>query len=73
MWRAGGWREVTFTYDSRGRRVSKTLLSTTAGLVYDGPNPVQELNGTTVTANLLTGGAGAWTDLTARLVVYKRE
>jgi len=36
--------------------MSKTLLSTTTSFLYDGPNPVQELNGTTVTANLLTGG-----------------
>jgi RHS repeat-associated protein len=36
--------------------VSKSLLSTTTSFVYDGPNPVQEQQGSTVTANLLTGG-----------------
>ncbi len=47
---------ATYAYDPLGRRVSKTLLSTATNFLYDGPNPVQELNGTTPTANLLTGG-----------------
>ena len=46
----------TFQYDPFGRRASKTILSTTTNYLYDGPNPVQELSGTTPTANMLTGG-----------------
>jgi RHS repeat-associated protein len=45
----------TFQYDPFGRRVSKTIGGTTTNFLYDGINPVQELLGTTVTANLLTG------------------
>jgi RHS repeat-associated protein len=47
---------ASFTYDALERRMSKTLLSTTTSFVYDGPNPVQELQDSTVTASLLTGG-----------------
>lgn len=46
---------ASFTYDSFGRRTGKTINGTTTNFVYDGLNPVQEKNGTTVTANLLTG------------------
>ncbi|OQW65513.1 MAG: hypothetical protein BVN28_01575 [Nitrospira sp. ST-bin4] len=46
---------ATFTYDSFGRRTGKTINATTTNFVYDGRNPVQEKNGATVTANLLTG------------------
>ena len=45
-----------FAYDPLGRRTAKTLLSATTGFLYDGPNAVQEQNGTGVTANMLTGG-----------------
>jgi RHS repeat-associated protein len=45
-----------FNYDAFGRRTSKTILSAQTGFLYDGANPVQELSGATVTANLLTGG-----------------
>ena len=37
-----------------GRRTGKTIQGTT-NFLYDGLNVVQELNGTTVTANFLTG------------------
>jgi RHS repeat-associated protein len=47
---------ATFAYDALGRRVSKTIQSANTSFLYDGVNPVQELNGTTPTANLLTGG-----------------
>jgi len=51
---------ATFQYDSSGRRVGKTIGSTTTGFLYDGGNIVQELLGTTSTAvvkaHLLTGG-----------------
>jgi RHS repeat-associated protein len=45
----------TFQYDPFGRRVNKTIIGTTTNYLYDGVNPVQELSGSTVTANLLTG------------------
>jgi len=44
-----------FAYDPLGRRVSKTILSTTTNYLYDGDNAIQE-SGTNPTANLLTGG-----------------
>jgi len=46
---------ASFAYDPLGRRVSKTVLSTTTNFLYDGANAVQEF-GTLPTANLLTGG-----------------
>jgi RHS repeat-associated protein len=46
---------ASFTYDSFGRRTGKTINGTTTNFVYDGLNPVQEKDGATVTANLLTG------------------
>src|SRR5438045_6226405 len=47
---------ASFTYDSFRRRVSKTIFGTQTGFLYDGVNPVQDLSGTTVTANSLSGG-----------------
>ena len=44
-----------FSYDAEGRRVSKTLNGSQTGFLYDGWNPVQELTGTSPSANLLTG------------------
>ncbi len=49
-----GGVSANFQYDAFGRRVSKTVAGTTQYL-YDGVNPVQELSGTSVSANLLTG------------------
>jgi RHS repeat-associated protein len=46
---------ASFTYDSFGRRTGRTVNSVVTNYVYDGLNPVQEKNGATVTANLLTG------------------
>ena len=46
---------ASFAYDAFGRRRGKTVGSTTTGFVYDGPNPVQELSGSTVMASVLTG------------------
>ena len=46
---------ASFTYDNFGRRTGKTVQGTTTNFLYDGLNPVQEKNGATVTANLLTG------------------
>jgi RHS repeat-associated protein len=47
---------ISFQYDPFGRRVSKTISGATTNYLYDGVNPVQELSGSTVTANLVTGG-----------------
>jgi len=49
-----GGVSAIFQYDAFGRRVSKTVTGTTQYL-YDGVNPVQELSGASVSANLLTG------------------
>jgi RHS repeat-associated protein len=46
---------ASFTYDSFGRRTGRTVNGVVTNYVYDGLNPVQEKNGATVTANLLTG------------------
>jgi RHS repeat-associated protein len=45
----------SFQYDPFGRRTAKAILGTTTNYLYDGLNPMQELSGSTVTANLLTG------------------
>ena len=45
---------VSFQYDAVGRRKQKTVNSTTTECLYDGLNPVQELSGGSVVANLLT-------------------
>jgi len=45
----------SFSYDAFGRRTSKTVTGTTTNFLYDAVNPVQELSGSTPTANLLTG------------------
>jgi RHS repeat-associated protein len=46
---------ASFSYDSFGRRTGKTIQGVTTNFVYDGLNTIQEKNGGTVTANLLTG------------------
>jgi len=48
---AGG---ATFVYDPFGRRITKTLAGTTTKDLFDGPNVVQEIIGST-TADLITG------------------
>jgi RHS repeat-associated protein len=50
-----GPASASFQYDPFGRRVSKTIVGQTQYL-YDGANPVQEISGSTASANLLTGG-----------------
>ncbi len=51
-----GGATASFVYDAFGRRMSKTINGTTTQFLYDGLNPVQELNGTGgVVANLLSG------------------
>jgi RHS repeat-associated protein len=46
---------ASFQYDPLGRRTQRTVNATATGFHYDGLNPVQELNGAAVVANLLTG------------------
>ena len=46
---------ASFTYDPMGRRVNKNVQGTSTSFLYDISNPVQELSGSTPTANLLTG------------------
>jgi RHS repeat-associated protein len=52
---------ASFQYDSRNRRIGKTSGGATTGFLYDGVNIVQELQGTSSTADvkahLLTTGA----------------
>jgi RHS repeat-associated protein len=48
----GGFGSTTFAYDAGGRR---TQNAAGTNFLYDGGNPVQELSGTSVAANLLTG------------------
>jgi RHS repeat-associated protein len=58
QFRHGGKLVATLGYDGLGRRQTKVVNGTTTQFLYDGLNPVQELNGATppaVTANLLTG------------------
>ena len=49
-----GATTASFTYDARGRRRGKTVSGTT-NFLFDDSNVVQELSGSTPTANLLTG------------------
>src|SRR5262249_27672117 len=46
---------ASFQYDGFGRRAAKTIAGNNTGFVYDGPNFVQELAGTTPKASLVTG------------------
>ena len=46
---------ASFQYDALGRRIRKTVGGADTAYLYDGLNPVQELNGATPAANLLTG------------------
>ncbi len=53
-----GGSTASFVHDAFGRRVKKVIGGTTTQFLYDGLNPVQELNGRhnpAVIANLLTG------------------
>jgi RHS repeat-associated protein len=58
QFRHGGKVVASFGYDGLGRRQTKVVNGTTTQFLYEGPNPVQELNGAippVATANLLTG------------------
>jgi RHS repeat-associated protein len=51
-----GGASASFQYDGVGRRLGKTVGTTSTNFLYDGPNLTQELtSGGTPTANLLTG------------------
>ena len=53
-----GGATASFVYDAFGRRASRTVSGATTEFLYDGLNPVQELNGgnpPSPTAELLTG------------------
>jgi len=73
---AGG-ATASFQYDASGRRASKTVGGVGTQFLYDGPNAVQELSGSTPLANSLTGGvdevftrtgqAGTWNFLSDAL------
>ena len=51
-----GGSTASFVYSPFGQRVSKTVYGVTTGYLYDGSNVVQELSGSTPSANLLSGG-----------------
>ncbi len=46
---------ASFAYDVFGRRSEKTINAQKIQYLYDGRNPVQEMSGTTVLTNTLTG------------------
>ncbi|MFI7603243.1 RHS repeat-associated core domain-containing protein [Actinoplanes sp. NPDC049681] len=50
-----GSTTASFTYDAFGRRTKRTVGAASTGFLYDGADAVQELNGTTPTANIVTG------------------
>jgi RHS repeat-associated protein len=47
---------ASFQYDAFGRRTGKTVGSSSVSYLYDGRNAIQELTGTTPSANVITGG-----------------
>jgi RHS repeat-associated protein len=51
---------AAFGYDALGRRTAKTVNGTTVNYLHDGDTPVQELDGTSPIANLLSGGTDAY-------------
>lgn len=53
----GGGTPAAFSYDAVGRRTEKATPSGTVGYLHDGLQTVQELSGTTPTANLFNGPA----------------
>jgi YD repeat-containing protein len=46
---------ASFQYDAFGRRSQKTIGATTTAFLYDGLNPIQELQSGSPVANLMTG------------------
>jgi RHS repeat-associated protein len=54
---SGPSQSASFAYNGLGQRTSATVNGSTTGYLYDGANVVQELSGSTPTANLLSGAA----------------
>ncbi len=50
-----GANTASFVYDPFGRRMSKTIGGAATSFLYDGLNPVQELQAGTPSANMFTG------------------
>ena len=50
-----GQTAASFQYDAFGRRIGRTVSGTAVSFLYDGQNTVQELAGSTPSANLLNG------------------
>jgi len=61
---------ASFSYDPLGRRVNKTILSSSTNYLYDGYNPIQELSGAIPTANMLTGGIDEYFERTDSTGTY---
>ncbi len=53
---SGPGLSASFQYDAFGRRVSKTVNSTTVGFLYDGSDAVQELVDDSPVTNMVVGG-----------------
>jgi RHS repeat-associated protein len=53
---SGPTTNASYTYDPFDRQASDTINGTTTSSLYDGANLVQQLSGSTPTANYLTGG-----------------
>lgn len=67
---SGPGANASFVYGPFGRRWSKTVNGTATGFLFDGANPVQELSGTTPTANMLTGGVDEYFQRRDSIGVY---
>jgi RHS repeat-associated protein len=52
---SGGALSASFAYDPFGRRQSRTVNGSTRDYLYQGQNVLEELNGSTLAATLLTG------------------
>ncbi len=52
---SGPGLSASFQYDAFGRRIGRSVNGNQVNYLYNGLNTVQELSGTTPTANLLTG------------------
>ncbi|MGB8681730.1 MAG: hypothetical protein WCD12_02500, partial [Candidatus Binatus sp.] len=50
-----GANTASFVYDADGRRALKAINGTSTQFLYDGLNPVQEIQSGAPSANLLTG------------------
>jgi RHS repeat-associated protein len=53
-----GATTATFAYDPFGRQASSSVAGSTTSYLYDGPQMVEELSGSTPAASFLTDGSG---------------